>query len=124
VIYHGGVVITNEIGSYEFVGMKTETFLLNDFLTLVNVVPLVRERLGECCGCKVWFEGRINIGSSTGPRMKTMSLVYDEKEWTTYIGVVMKSEIHVIELVAIMISQNDVGDESSRSPTLPEAVDE
>jgi hypothetical protein len=31
VIYHGGVVITNEIGSYEFVGMKTETFLLNDF---------------------------------------------------------------------------------------------
>jgi hypothetical protein len=56
--------------------------------------------------------------------MKTMSLVYDEKEWTTYIGVVMKSEIHVIELVAIMISQNDVGDKSSRSPTLPEAVDE
>jgi hypothetical protein len=30
----------------------------------------------------------------------------------------------VIELVARMIARNDVGDESSRSPTLPEAVDE
>jgi hypothetical protein len=30
-VYHGGVVITNEIGSYEFVGMKNETFLLNNF---------------------------------------------------------------------------------------------
>jgi hypothetical protein len=44
-VYHSGVVITSEIGSYEFVGMK-ETFLLNDFLTLTNVVCLVRERLG------------------------------------------------------------------------------
>jgi hypothetical protein len=25
-IYHSDVVITNEIGSYEFVGMKNETF--------------------------------------------------------------------------------------------------
>jgi hypothetical protein len=30
-IYHSGVVITNEIGSYEFDGMKKETFLLNEF---------------------------------------------------------------------------------------------
>jgi hypothetical protein len=44
VVYHGGVVITNEIGSYKFVGMKKEIFLLNEFLTLV--VRLVRERLG------------------------------------------------------------------------------
>jgi hypothetical protein len=36
----------------------------------------------------------------------------------------MKSEIHEIELVAEMVSQNDVGDESSWSSTLPEAVDE
>jgi hypothetical protein len=36
----------------------------------------------------------------------------------------MKSEIRGIELVARMVTQNDVGDESSRSPTLPEAVDE
>jgi hypothetical protein len=58
VVYHGGVVITNEIGSYEFVRMKKETFLLNEFLTLANVVRLVREQLGwmdECCksGLKV-----------------------------------------------------------------------
>jgi hypothetical protein len=45
-VYHSSVVITNEIGSYEFVGMKKETFLLNEFLTLANVVHLVRERLG------------------------------------------------------------------------------
>jgi hypothetical protein len=43
-VYHGGVVITNKIGSYEFVRMK-ETFLLNEFLTHANVVRLVHERL-------------------------------------------------------------------------------
>jgi hypothetical protein len=37
-VYYGGVVITNEMDSYEFVRMKNETFLLNDFLTLANVV--------------------------------------------------------------------------------------
>jgi hypothetical protein len=64
-VYHGGVVITNEIGSYEFVGMKKETFLLNDFPTLANMVRLVRERLGWMDeGCEVWFDGRIDIGSS------------------------------------------------------------
>jgi hypothetical protein len=36
----------------------------------------------------------------------------------------MKSEIHVIELVTRMVGRNDVGDESSRSPTLTEVVDE
>jgi hypothetical protein len=30
-VYHGGVVIINEIGSYEFVETKKETFLLNKF---------------------------------------------------------------------------------------------
>jgi hypothetical protein len=53
-----------------------------------------------------------------------MSPMCNEKERTTYVGVVMKSEIHVIYLVAIMVGSNDVGDESSRSLTLPEAVDE
>jgi hypothetical protein len=37
---------------------------------------------------------------------------------------VMKLEIHEIELVAKMVARNDIGDESSRSPTLPDAVDE
>lgn len=67
-IYHGGVVITNEIGSYEFVRIKNEIFLLNAFLTLANVVRLVREWLGwmdECC--EVWFEGRIDIGTRNSP---------------------------------------------------------
>jgi hypothetical protein len=81
VVYHSGVVITNEIDIYKFVGMKKETFLLNDFLTLTNVVRLVRERLGWMDeGCEVWFEGRIDIGSSNGPRMKMVSPVCDEKE--------------------------------------------
>jgi hypothetical protein len=56
--------------------------------------------------------------------MKTMSLVCDEKEWTTYISVVMKSEISGIEFVARMIARNNIGDESSRSLTLPKAIDE
>jgi hypothetical protein len=46
VVYHGGVVITNEIGSYGFVRMKKKTFLLNEFSTLANVVHLLREQLG------------------------------------------------------------------------------
>jgi hypothetical protein len=25
-VYHSGVVVTNEIGNYEFIGMKKETF--------------------------------------------------------------------------------------------------
>jgi hypothetical protein len=36
----------------------------------------------------------------------------------------MKSEIHEIELVVRMVSQNNVDYENSRSPTLPKAVDE
>jgi hypothetical protein len=68
VVYHGGMVITNEIGSYEFVGMKKETFLLNEFLSHGNVVCLVCERLGWMDeGCEVRFEGRIDIGMSNGP---------------------------------------------------------
>jgi hypothetical protein len=91
VVYHSGVVITNEIDSYEFVGMKKETFLLNEFLTLENAVRLVREWLGWMDeGCEVRFEGRIDIKSSNDPRMKTMSLVYNEKVWTMYASIVMK----------------------------------
>jgi hypothetical protein len=57
-VYHSGVVITIGIDSYEFVGMKKETFLLNDFLTHENVVRFVRERLGWMNeGCDVRFEG-------------------------------------------------------------------
>jgi hypothetical protein len=124
-VYHSGVVITNEIGSYEFIRMKKETFLLNEFLILINVVHLVRELLGWMYeGCEVLFEGQIDIGSSNDPRMKMMSPVCDEKERTTYVSVVMKSEIHGIELFGRMVARNDVADESSRSPTLSEAVDE
>jgi hypothetical protein len=56
--------------------------------------------------------------------MKMMSPVCDEKEWIAYVGVVMKLEIYGIELVARKVARNDIGDESSRSSTLPEAVDE
>jgi hypothetical protein len=89
------------------------------------MVRLVCERLGWMDeGCEVRFEDLIDIGSSNGSRMKTMSPVYDEKEWAAYVGVVMKSEICGIELVARMVARNDVGNESSQSPTLPKAVDE
>jgi hypothetical protein len=48
------MIIKNEIGSYEFVGMKKEIFLLNEFLTLENLVSLVCERLGWMDkGCEV-----------------------------------------------------------------------
>jgi hypothetical protein len=123
-VYHTGVVITNAIGSYEFVGMN-ETFLLNEFLTHANMVHLVCERLGWMDeGCEVRFEGRIDIGSSNDPRMKMISPVCNENELTAYVRVMMKSEIRGIELVARMVARNDVGDESSRSPTLPEVVED
>jgi hypothetical protein len=57
------VVTTNEIGSYEFVGVKKETSLLNEFVTLANVVCLVCGQLGwKDEGCEVQFEGCIDIG--------------------------------------------------------------
>jgi hypothetical protein len=90
-VYHSEMVITNEIGSYDFVGMNKEIFLLKEFLTLTNMVRLVHERLGWMDeGCEVWFECRIDIGSSNGPPMKTISPVCDEKEWTIYVGVVLQ----------------------------------
>jgi hypothetical protein len=86
------VVVNHEIGSYEFIEMK-ETFLLNEFSTHTNVVRLVRERLGWMNeGCEIRFEDCIDIGSSNGPRMKMISPIYDENEWITYVGVMMKSE--------------------------------
>jgi hypothetical protein len=60
---------------------------LNEFLTLANVVGLVHEWLAWMDeGCEVRFEGQIDIDSINGPQIKTMSLVCDEKEWTTYVG--------------------------------------
>jgi hypothetical protein len=85
----------------------------------------VRERLGWMDkGRKVCFEGRIDIGLSNDPQIKMISLVCNEKEWTPYVRVVIKSEIHGIELVAKTIAWNDVGDGSSRSPTLLKAIDD
>jgi hypothetical protein len=124
-VYHSGLVITNEIGSYKFVGMEKETFLLNEFPIVENLVGLVRERLGWMDeGSEVRFKDQINIGSSNGSQMKMMLPVCNEKEWKAYVGVVMKSEIRKIELIARMVGQNDVGDESSLLPTLSEEVDE
>jgi hypothetical protein len=92
-----------------------KTFLLNEFLTLGNVVRLVRKRLGwmdECC--EVQFEGRIDIGSSNGPWMNTMPLVCDEREWTSYVGVVIKSEIQGMELVGRKVAWNVMLTQSSQ----------
>jgi hypothetical protein len=127
-VYHSGLIITNEIGSYEFVGMKKETFLLNEFRTLENLVDLVREKLSWMDeGSEVPFEGQLDIGSSNGPQIKMMTPMCNEKEWTAYVRVVMKSEIHMIELVVVarMVGRNDVGDESCAyaTVTLSEAID-
>jgi hypothetical protein len=57
-VYYGGVVITNEMDSYEFVRMKNEPFLLNEFLTLANVVRFLCEQLSWMDeDCEVRFEG-------------------------------------------------------------------
>jgi hypothetical protein len=53
-----------------------------------------------------------------------ISLVCNENEWTTYVRIMIKSEIHGIEFVARMVGWNNANDESSRSLTLPKAVDE
>jgi hypothetical protein len=91
-VYHNGLIITNEIGSYEFVEMN-ETFLLNGFLTLQNLVGLVRERLSWMNeGFEVRFKCQIDIWLCNGPRIKTMSPVYNEKEWTIHVGIMMKSK--------------------------------
>jgi hypothetical protein len=75
------VVITNEIDSNEFVRIKNKTFLLNEFLTLVNVVCLVYEWLSWMDECfEVQFEYQIDIKSSNGPCVKIMSPICDEKE--------------------------------------------
>jgi hypothetical protein len=104
VVYHSGVVITNVIDSYKFVGMKKEIFLLNDFLALKNVVDLVHERLGWMDeGCKVIFKCQIDIGSSNGPQINMMSSVCNENEWTSYVRIMMKLEIHRIKLFARII---------------------
>jgi hypothetical protein len=67
-VYHSGMVITNEIDSYEFVGTNKEIFLLNEFSTLTNVVRWVHERLGWMNkSCEIRFEDRIDIGSSNRP---------------------------------------------------------
>jgi hypothetical protein len=83
IVYHSGTMITNKIGSYEFVGMKKDIFLLTEFLTLGN---LVREWLGWLGwmdeNFDVRLEGRIDVGSSNGPRMKTMSAVCNENKHT------------------------------------------
>jgi hypothetical protein len=81
VVYHSGTMITNKIGSYEFVGMKKENFLFTEFLTLNNLVNLVREWLGLMDeNFDVRMEGRIDVGSSNGPWMKIMSVVCNENE--------------------------------------------
>jgi hypothetical protein len=88
------------------------------------MVGLVRERLGWMDeGVELRFEGRINIGSSNGPQMKMMTSVCNENECKAYVRVVIKSEIHTIELVAIIVNRNDAGDESSRLQTLPKVDD-
>jgi hypothetical protein len=59
VVYHSGIMITNKIGSYEFVEIKKEIFLLTEFPTLENLVSLVRERLG-------WMDENFDVGWKVG----------------------------------------------------------
>jgi hypothetical protein len=45
-------------------------------------------------------------------------------DWTSYVRIVMTSEIHWTEFVVRMVAQNDVGDEYSRLLTLFKADDD
>jgi hypothetical protein len=80
VVYHSDLIITNE-----FVGMNA-TFLSNEFSTLENLIGLVIEQLS-------WMDDGFDIGSSNDPQIKAISPVCNEKEWTTHIRVMMKSDI-------------------------------
>jgi hypothetical protein len=66
-------------------------------------------------GCEVCFKDQIDIGSSNDSLIKTISLMCN-KEWTTYVRIMIKSEIRGIELIARMIAQNDISNKSSQSP--------
>jgi hypothetical protein len=124
-VYHNGTMIVNEIGSYEFVGMKKDNFFVKWVSDTGNLVGLVRERLGwKGENFDVWLEGWIDLGSSNGPWMKMKSAVCNENEWTTYVGVIMMSEFRAMELVATRVGRNIICDEISRSPTMSEAIDE
>jgi hypothetical protein len=70
----------------------------------------------------VRLEDQIDVGLSNGPWMKMMLAMCNE-EWTSYVGVVMESEIHGIELVAARVGRNIICDKSSRSPMMSKAVD-
>ena len=52
--FHSGSVILNEIGICDFVGMKRENFLVNEFPTLEELIGLGRERLG-------WMEASVDV---------------------------------------------------------------
>ena len=124
-LFHSGSIRMDKIGSCKFVGMKRENFLVLEFPRFEGLFRLMRERLGWMeQSYDVCLEGQIDVGSSNGPRIKAMAPMCDENEWTAYVGVVMKSKVRSIELVARKVLRNVVCDENLYSPTLPDSVDQ
>lgn len=99
-VHHGGSILRTENDSVEFVGMKEEVLLFGETPSLASLTIRVRDRLGWTDGGEVSFEGRIDVGSSNGPRMKIMAPVGSEEEWQALVEIVMRSEVRVIDLVA------------------------
>ncbi|TVT97098.1 hypothetical protein EJB05_57669, partial [Eragrostis curvula] len=99
-VHHGGSIVRTEDGSVDFVGMREDVFLFVETPTLCIVASRVRQCLGWIEeGVKLDFEGRIDVGSSNGPRMKIMAPVGSEEEWQAYVEIVMNSEVRALDLV-------------------------
>jgi hypothetical protein len=82
-VYHSGLVITNVIISYEFMGMK-KTFLLNEFPTLENVA-----------------RNNVDDESSLSP---TLPEAVDEKDGEC--GIVLQTELISLNLSKTRIWQH------------------
>ena len=59
---HGGSIVTDNNGSFEFVGMSRENILLIEFPSFGELISLVRDRLGWLEeSYDVCLEGRIDV---------------------------------------------------------------
>ncbi|XP_062192984.1 uncharacterized protein LOC133896404 [Phragmites australis] len=50
-------------------------------------------------GVDVSFEGRIDVGSSNGPRIKMKPPIGYDSEWKAYVKIVMDSKVRVMDLI-------------------------
>ncbi|KAL6851636.1 hypothetical protein ACP4OV_020200 [Aristida adscensionis] len=98
---YGGKILRTCSGSVEFDGMSDEVlFFPSRFPTMAELIDRVKDRLGWTAeSVVVKVEGRIDVGSSNGPRIQMMAGIGYESEWETYKEVVMASEVRVLDIV-------------------------